>query len=84
MLRAYRAPNSELPQADVQDRGPPLLEISIERLRDTGLWYVRLAVNYLTEMIEDRFSGGWDLAFDSLQRREDHPRCIAGCLPSIC
>lgn len=68
------------PKPMLKVAGRPLLESVVERLRDQGFGRIRLAVNYLAEVIEDHFGDGSALGVEIGYLREDHPRGTAGAL----
>lgn len=70
----------DCPKPMLKVAGRPLLETIIERLRAEGFRRIRLAVNYLAEVIEDHFGDGSALDVEIRYLREDHPRGTAGAL----
>ncbi len=63
--------------------GRPLLEITLERLRDAGVRRVHLAVRHQSEQIMEHFGDGQRFGVDVRYVREDEPLGTAGCLGLI-
>lgn len=68
------------PKPMIEVDGRPMLEIIVERLRAQGFRRVRLAVNYLAEMIVDHFGDGAAHGVEIAYLRESAPRGTAGAL----
>jgi dTDP-glucose pyrophosphorylase len=60
--------------------GRPLLEITIENLKNQGFQRFHLAVNYRSEMIEEHFGDGSRFGVSISYLREDEPLGTAGAL----
>jgi dTDP-glucose pyrophosphorylase len=58
----------------------PLLEYTVQRLREAGLTRVFMCVNYLADMIESHFGDGSRLGVDITYIRDDPPLGTAGPL----
>jgi dTDP-glucose pyrophosphorylase/predicted transcriptional regulator len=66
------------PMLPVGDR--PLLELTIQKLRGSGIRQVNLTTHYLPERISDHFGNGEDFGVKLEYFREDHPLGTAGGL----
>ena len=58
----------------------PILQTIIEGLRDSGFYKINLAVNYLSEMIENYFGDGQKFDVEISYLREKEPLGTAGAL----
>jgi dTDP-glucose pyrophosphorylase len=68
------------PKPMLKVAGRPLLETIVERLRAQGFRRIRLAINYLGEMIEGHFGDGSAMGVEIRYLRETEPRGTAGAL----
>jgi dTDP-glucose pyrophosphorylase/CBS domain-containing protein len=69
------------PMLPVGDR--PLLELTIERLRASGIRRVSITTHYLPDKIVDHFGDGQQFGVDMNYVTEDHPLGTAGGLKMI-
>ena len=58
----------------------PIIEIIIERLRESGIKQVNISTNYLAEKIKDHFKDGYDFGVDIEYVDENRPLGTAGAL----
>lgn len=63
--------------------GRPLLEITLQRLKDAGIHRVAITTHYLREQIEEHFGNGDGLGVALSYVPEDRPLGTAGALASI-
>ncbi|WP_285906090.1 nucleotidyltransferase family protein [Pseudodesulfovibrio pelocollis] len=70
----------ETPKPMLPVGGRPLLEIIIERLRESGFLNISLSVNYLAERITEHFGDGGKFGVSISYLRENEPLGTAGCL----
>lgn len=63
--------------------GKPLLEIMVERLRDTGIQDITLTLHYKRHMIEEHFGAGERFGVRIHYKYEEQPRGTAGVLSDL-
>lgn len=63
--------------------GRPLLETLVQRFRDQGFSRIRLAVNYLSDVVESHFGDGSSLGVDVRYLREETPLGTIGAISLI-
>jgi NDP-sugar pyrophosphorylase family protein len=73
----------DTPKSLLEVGNRPILEHTLELLRDFGIKDVTLAVKHLASMIEDRFGTGQSLGMRIRYQHERHPLGTAGALGQI-
>src|SRR5258708_8948234 len=80
---SVEALTEDLPKAMLPVGDKPLMELSIERLRQAGIRRVNIATHYKTEKIVEHFGDGGNFGVDLNYVNEDEPLGTAGALGLI-